>query len=82
VDSTASRLSLFTSCLEEVFSETGTVEYLYSGGTNFTDRLQEESLLYILDKVGSDGEYSEVNLISRFPLKRLKTKLCAQTDHL
>jgi hypothetical protein len=37
----------------------GTVQYLYSGGTDFADRPQEESLLYILDRVGSDGEYSE-----------------------
>jgi hypothetical protein len=34
----------------------GTVRYLYSGGTDFADRPQEESLLYILDKVGGDGE--------------------------
>jgi hypothetical protein len=33
------------------------VRYLYSGGTDFADRPQEESLLYILDKVGSDDEY-------------------------
>jgi AhpC/TSA family len=39
--------------------KSGTVQYLYSGGTDFADRPQEESLLYILDKVGSDGEYSE-----------------------
>ncbi len=36
--------------------KSGTVQYLYSGGTDFADRPQEESLLYILDKVGSDGE--------------------------
>ena len=36
--------------------QSGTVQYLYSGGTDFADRPQEESLLYILDKVGSDGE--------------------------
>ena len=35
----------------------GTVQYFYSGGTDFADRLQEESLLYILDKVGGEGEY-------------------------
>ena len=37
----------------------GTVRYLYSGGTDFADRPQEESLLYILDRVGaqSDEEY-------------------------
>src|ERR687890_1500125 len=35
----------------------GTVQYLYSGGTDFADRPQEETLLYILDKVGSEGEY-------------------------
>ncbi len=37
--------------------KSGTVQYLYSGGTDFADRPQEESLLYILDKVGNDGEY-------------------------
>jgi len=35
----------------------GTVRSLYSGGTDFADRPQEESLLYILDRVGGDGEY-------------------------
>lgn len=37
----------------------GTVQYLYSGGSDFADRPQEESLLYILDRVGaeSDEEY-------------------------
>ena len=39
--------------------KSGTVQYLYSGGTDFADRPQEESLLYILDKVASDGEYGE-----------------------
>jgi hypothetical protein len=36
-----------------------TVQYLYSGGTDFADRPQEETLLYILDRVGaeSDEEY-------------------------
>ena len=34
----------------------GTVRYLYSGGTDFADRPQEETLLYILDRVGSDGD--------------------------
>jgi hypothetical protein len=34
----------------------GTVRYLYSGGTDFADRPQEETLLYILDRVGSEGE--------------------------
>jgi hypothetical protein len=38
--------------------KSGTVQYLYSGGTDFADRPQEESLLYILDRLGSDGEYS------------------------
>ena len=33
----------------------GTVRYLYSGGTDFADRPQEESLLYILERVGGDG---------------------------
>jgi hypothetical protein len=39
--------------------ESGTVQYLYSGGSDFADRPQEESLLYILDRVGaeSDEEY-------------------------
>ena len=37
--------------------KSGTVQYLYSGGTDFADRPQEESLLYILDKVARDGEY-------------------------
>ena len=37
--------------------KSGTVQYLYSGGTDFADRPQEESLLYILDRVGSDSEY-------------------------
>lgn len=32
----------------------GTIQYLYSGGTDFADRPQEESLLYILDKVGAE----------------------------
>jgi hypothetical protein len=35
----------------------GTVQYLYSGGTDFADRPQEESILYILDRVGGDREY-------------------------
>jgi hypothetical protein len=34
----------------------GTIQYLYSGGTDFADRPQEESLLYILDRVGSESE--------------------------
>ncbi len=37
--------------------KSGAVQYLYSGGTDFADRPQEESLLYILDRVGGDGEY-------------------------
>jgi hypothetical protein len=36
--------------------KSGTVQYLYSGGTDFADRPQEESLLYILDRVGSGSE--------------------------
>jgi peroxiredoxin len=36
--------------------KSGTVRYLYSGGTDFADRPQEESLLYILDRVGSESE--------------------------
>src|ERR687897_213400 len=51
---------------EEVASEpaivaldkAGRVQYLYSGGTDFADRPQEESLLYILDRVGSESDYS------------------------
>jgi hypothetical protein len=39
------------------FDKSGTVQYLYSGGTDFADRPHEESLLYILDGVGGDGEY-------------------------
>ena len=40
--------------------KSGTIQYLYSGGTDFADRPQEESLLYILDRVGaeSDEDYS------------------------
>jgi hypothetical protein len=40
-------------------NESGTIQYLYSGGTDFADRPQEESLLYILDRVGaqSDEDY-------------------------
>lgn len=39
----------------------GTIQYLYSGGTDFADRPQEESLLYILDRVGAESaqEYGE-----------------------
>jgi peroxiredoxin len=40
-------------------NKSGTVQYLYSGGTDFADRPQEESLLYILDRVGSDGGYDK-----------------------
>jgi peroxiredoxin len=41
-------------------NRSGTVQYLYSGGTDFADRPQEETLLYILDRVDSDGdEYAE-----------------------
>jgi peroxiredoxin len=36
--------------------KSGTVQYLYSGGTDFADRPQEESLLYILDRVGSESD--------------------------
>jgi hypothetical protein len=41
--------------------KSGTVQYLYSGGTDFADRPQEESLLYILDRVGfeSDADYGD-----------------------
>jgi hypothetical protein len=46
----------------------GTVRYLYSGGTDFADRPQEETLLYILDRVGTEseggygGEESEIRI--------------------
>ncbi len=45
--------------------KSGTVQYLYSGGTDFADRPQEESLLYILDRVGSesDEEYGGGELV-------------------
>ena len=33
----------------------GTVRYLYSGGTDFADRPREESLLHILDRAGGHG---------------------------
>jgi AhpC/TSA family len=36
--------------------KSGTVRYLYSGGTDFADRPQEESLLYILDRVGAESD--------------------------
>jgi hypothetical protein len=35
--------------------KSGTIQYLYSGGSDFADRPQEESLLYILDRVGSES---------------------------
>jgi peroxiredoxin len=35
--------------------KSGTVQYLYSGGSDFADRPQEESLLYILDRVGAEN---------------------------
>jgi AhpC/TSA family len=34
----------------------GTIQYLYSGGTDFAARPQEESLLYILDRIGSESD--------------------------
>jgi peroxiredoxin len=37
-------------------AKSGTIQYLYSGGTDFADRPQEESLLYILDRVGAESE--------------------------
>ncbi len=36
--------------------KSGTIQYLYSGGTDFADRPQEESLLFILDRVGSESD--------------------------
>jgi hypothetical protein len=36
--------------------KSSTIQYLYSGGTDFADRPQEESLLYILDRVGAESE--------------------------
>jgi hypothetical protein len=35
--------------------KSGTIQYLYSGGTDFADRPLEEPLLYILDRVGSES---------------------------
>jgi hypothetical protein len=37
----------------------GAVRYLYSGGTDFTDRPTKNSLLEILDRVSTDGEAGE-----------------------
>ena len=34
----------------------GTVRYLYSGGTDFADRPQEETLLYILDRASAERD--------------------------
>ena len=43
-----------------VLDESGTVQHLYSGGTDFTDRPLEESLFGVLEEVGAaDGEPSE-----------------------
>jgi hypothetical protein len=42
-----------------VLNKTRTVQYLYSGGTDFSDRPPEESLLEILDGVESDEEPDE-----------------------
>lgn len=36
--------------------KSGTVQYLYSGGSDFADRPKEESLLYILDRVGAESD--------------------------
>jgi AhpC/TSA family len=36
--------------------KSGTIQYLYSGGTDFADRPQEESLLFILDRIGSESD--------------------------
>ena len=38
------------------FDKSGTIQYLYSGGTDFADRPQEESLLFMLDRVGAESD--------------------------
>ena len=38
-----------------VLDKSGTIQYLYSGGTDFADRPQEKPLLYIFDRVGSES---------------------------
>ena len=42
-----------------LLDKSGTVRYLYSGGTDFTDRPTKNSLLEILDRVSTDGEAGE-----------------------
>ncbi len=42
-----------------LLDRSGTVRYLYSGGTDFTDRPTRNSLLEILDRVSTDGEAGE-----------------------
>jgi hypothetical protein len=42
-----------------LLDKSGTVRYLYSGGTDFSDRPTKKSLLKILDRVSSDGEAGE-----------------------
>ena len=39
-----------------ILDKSGTVGYLYSGGTDFSDRPPEKSLLEILDGMEGDGE--------------------------
>jgi hypothetical protein len=53
----------------------GTVRYLYSGGTDFADRPQEETLLHILDRVGGDGdEYGGGELDVRIPAEEAENE--------
>jgi hypothetical protein len=42
-----------------LLDKSGTVRYLYSGGTDFTDRPTKNSLLEVLDRVSTDGETGE-----------------------
>jgi hypothetical protein len=42
-----------------LLDKSGAVRYLYSGGTDFTDRPTRNSLLEILDRVSTDGEAGE-----------------------
>jgi hypothetical protein len=39
-----------------LLDKSGTARYLYSGGTDFSDRPTKESLLEVLDRVSIDGE--------------------------
>jgi len=42
-----------------LLDKSSTVRYLYSGGTDFSDRPTKESLLEVLDRVSTDGEAGE-----------------------